>query len=60
MIYILFIRFFSFLFLFTIIGCSNKNYIWQDSQAAIFNSYKLQQGDIIIKNKLFLDPLSWL
>ncbi|MGL4946532.1 MAG: YiiX/YebB-like N1pC/P60 family cysteine hydrolase [Cetobacterium sp.] len=62
MIYILFVRLFSFLFLFTIIGCSNNSdkYIWQNSQTAIFNSHKLQQGDIIIKNKLFSDPLSWL
>lgn len=43
-----------------IIGCSNSNRIWQESDVAIQNSRKLQTGDIIIKNKLIEDPVSWL
>ncbi|MGL5351535.1 MAG: YiiX/YebB-like N1pC/P60 family cysteine hydrolase [Cetobacterium sp.] len=52
---------FFFLFLvYAIIGCSSSEYRWQSSQLAINNSYKLKTGDIIVKDKLLTDPLSWL
>lgn len=51
--------FFIFLLL-VIIGCSNNPYKWESAQVAINNSYKLQTGDIIIKDKLITDPISWL
>ena len=51
----------SFIFLlFMIIGCSGNPYRWEPTQVAINNSYKLQTGDIIIKDKLITDPVSWL
>ncbi|MCQ8211101.1 YiiX/YebB-like N1pC/P60 family cysteine hydrolase [Cetobacterium somerae] len=54
-------KFYLFVFLlFMIIGCSNTNYKWQSTQTAISNSYKLQTGDIIVKDKLITDPMSWL
>ncbi|MGL5278419.1 MAG: YiiX/YebB-like N1pC/P60 family cysteine hydrolase [Cetobacterium sp.] len=54
-------KIFSFVFLLLmIIGCSNNPYKWESTQVAINNSYKLQTGDIIIKNKLVTDPISWL
>ncbi|WP_298065783.1 hypothetical protein [uncultured Cetobacterium sp.] len=43
-----------------IIGCSNNHYKWESTQTAINNSFKLQTGDIIIKDKLITDPVSWL
>lgn len=46
--------------LYMIIGCSNNRYSWQPTDVAIANSYKLQTGDIIIKDKLITDPISWL
>lgn len=46
--------------LFMIIGCSDNSYRWEPTQIAIHNSYKLQTGDIIIKDKLITDPMSWL
>lgn len=52
--------FFMFFLLFMIIGCSNNHYKWESTQVAINNSYKLQTGDIIIKDKLITDPISWL
>lgn len=52
---------FFFLFLlYMIIGCSSNPYKWESTQKAIYNSYKLQTGDIIIKDKLIDDPVSWL
>ncbi|MGL5176213.1 MAG: hypothetical protein ACRC7F_07635 [Cetobacterium sp.] len=54
-------KYFFFLFLlYLIIGCSSLERNWQPTQTAINNSFKLQTGDIIIKDKLFSDPLSWL
>lgn len=52
--------FFFTLLLITVIGCSNNTYKWESTQTAISNSYKLQTGDIIIKDKLITDPISWL
>lgn len=50
-----------FLFLFfLIIGCSSYDYKWQSTEVATINSFKLKTGDIIIKDKLLSDPLSWL
>ncbi|MDX8335636.1 hypothetical protein [Candidatus Cetobacterium colombiensis] len=43
-----------------IIGCSNNSRKWQTTQSAINNSFKLQTGDIIVKDKLITDPISWL
>ena len=43
-----------------IIGCSSNPHKWESTQVAINNSYKLKTGDIIIKDKLITDPLSWL
>ncbi|MGL5990025.1 YiiX/YebB-like N1pC/P60 family cysteine hydrolase [Cetobacterium sp.] len=51
---------FLFLIFLSVIGCSNSRYLWQDSQSIIHNSNKLQVGDIILKNKVITDPLSWL
>ncbi|MGL5355095.1 MAG: YiiX/YebB-like N1pC/P60 family cysteine hydrolase [Cetobacterium sp.] len=51
---------FSFLVFINIIGCSNNGYVWQDSQSVIQHSELLQTGDIILKNKMITDPLSWL
>ncbi|MGL6099795.1 MAG: hypothetical protein ACRC0G_09260, partial [Fusobacteriaceae bacterium] len=51
---------FSFLIVFTIIGCSNKNYAWQDIKHVQSSSEQLKTGDILIKNKVLTDPLSWL
>ncbi|MGL4786401.1 MAG: hypothetical protein ACRC2Q_05880, partial [Cetobacterium sp.] len=53
------IVFYVFLLL-MIIGCSNNPYKWESTQTAINNSFKLQTGDIIIKDKLITDPVSWL
>lgn len=52
--------FFFISLLLMIIGCSSNPYKWKSTQVAINNSYKLQTGDIIIKNKLITDPISWL
>lgn len=49
-----------FFIVITIIGCSNKSYTWQPTQNAINNSSSLKVGDIIIKDKLVTDPISWL
>ncbi|MGL5982058.1 MAG: YiiX/YebB-like N1pC/P60 family cysteine hydrolase [Cetobacterium sp.] len=51
---------FSFLIFITIIGCSNNGYVWQDIKHVQSSSNQLQTGDIIIKNKVLTDPLSWL
>ncbi|MBC2851919.1 hypothetical protein H5J22_10975 [Cetobacterium sp. 8H] len=43
-----------------IIGCSNNTRKWYPTKTAIFNSSSFQVGDIIVKDKLITDPISWM
>ncbi|MCJ8342063.1 MAG: hypothetical protein MJH09_04305 [Cetobacterium sp.] len=42
-------------------GCATipKKIVWQDAQEVQAHSYKLRTGDIIIKNKVWNEPISW-
>ncbi|MEG0299999.1 hypothetical protein [Cetobacterium sp.] len=43
-----------------IIGCSNNTRKWYPTKTAIYNSSSFQVGDIIVKDKLITDPISWM
>lgn len=50
------------IFLLSLTGCTTleRELHWQDTKDVIKNSYKLQTGDIIVKNKLWNEPISWV
>ena len=55
------LKFFKiFIFSIFFIGCSSSPYKWHNTEEAIKSSQKFQTGDIIIKDKLFKDPITWL
>ena len=49
------------IFIFFLGGCATvpKKIIWQDATEVAMNSFKLKTGDIIVKNKLWNEPISW-